>query len=241
TIFTGANAHIRKRKNVRKLLEKNKHSFGALTNEHDLGTICDVPKELLDAGIFESASKAQTQFPELFQSSDGRREESEPSDCGATKSEADAKEAITLSEEERTKIPHTLHPECSSGVSVYEIEEMIRSAASFATVLKDALVSSKIEMIQREAGAILEELKGAQDELEKSVSEELAMVAHKRALLDEVEKKEIETMLREGSQNRLRFGSALDKLLVQRQICAGSDLHHAQEMSCAEGDDATFK
>lgn len=74
-------------------------------------------------------------------------------------------------------------------------------------------------MIQREAGAILEELKGAQNELEKSMSEELAMVAHKRALLDEVEKKEIETMLREGSQNRLRFGSALDKLLVQRQIC----------------------
>ncbi|KAL9602649.1 MAG: hypothetical protein Q9179_002462, partial [Wetmoreana sp. 5 TL-2023] len=117
TTFTGANARIRKRNNVRKLLEKNKYSFEALTNEHDLGTICDVAKELLDAGIFESASKAQTQFPELFQSSDGRWEESEPSDCGATKFEADAMEAITFSEEERTKIPHTLYPESSSGVA----------------------------------------------------------------------------------------------------------------------------
>lgn len=62
SIFTGANARVRKTKNVRKLLEKNKHSFRALTSEYNLGTICNVAKELLDAGIFESTSKAQTQF-----------------------------------------------------------------------------------------------------------------------------------------------------------------------------------
>ncbi len=62
SIFTGANACVRKTKNVRKLLEKNKRSFKALISEYYLGTIRNVAKELLDVGIFESTSKAQTQF-----------------------------------------------------------------------------------------------------------------------------------------------------------------------------------
>ena len=45
-VFTGANARVRKTKSVRKVLEKNKHSFGALTNKYNLGTICNVAKEL---------------------------------------------------------------------------------------------------------------------------------------------------------------------------------------------------
>ena len=44
---------------------------------------------------------------EMFQSSDGRQEESEPSGFEATKSEAGAMEAVILPEE-TTKIPHTL-------------------------------------------------------------------------------------------------------------------------------------
>ena len=110
SVFTGGNARVRKTKSVRKLLEKNKHSFGALTNEYDLGTICNVAKELLDAGVFESASKAQAQFPELFQPSDGNWE---PSDFEATKSEADAMEAMISSEEENIKKPDVLDPKIS--------------------------------------------------------------------------------------------------------------------------------
>ena len=108
-LFTGANARVRKTKSVRKLLEKNKHSFGALTNKYNLGIICNVAKELLDAGIFESTSKAQAQFPELFQSSDGTWQESESSDFEATQSEAEAMETMISSEEEDTKTPDVPH------------------------------------------------------------------------------------------------------------------------------------
>jgi hypothetical protein len=114
SVFTGANARVRKTKNVRKLLEKNRQSFRALINEYNLGTICDVAKELLDAGIFESTSKAQTQFPELFKCSDDKwEEESESSDFEATKSETDAMEAMISSEEENIKALDVLDPKCS--------------------------------------------------------------------------------------------------------------------------------
>jgi hypothetical protein len=63
SIFTEANAHVRKTKNGRKLLKKNKHSFRALTSEYNLETICNVAKELLDAGIFESTSNTPTLYP----------------------------------------------------------------------------------------------------------------------------------------------------------------------------------
>jgi len=109
-VFTGTNARVRKTKSIRKLLEKNKHAFGALIDEYNLATVCNVTKELLDAGIFESTSKAQAQFPELFQSSDGRCEESEPSDFEATKSEADASEAVLSSEEVNIKTPGVPDP-----------------------------------------------------------------------------------------------------------------------------------
>jgi len=110
SIFTGANVRVRKKKSVRKLLERNKHSFRALTNEYNLGTICNVATELLDAGVFESKSKAQAQFPELFRSSDDSGKESEPSDFEATRSEADAMEAMISSEEENVKTPGILGP-----------------------------------------------------------------------------------------------------------------------------------
>ncbi len=112
-LFTGANARVRKTKSVRKLLEKNKHAFGALTNKYNLGTICNVAKELLDAGIFESTSKAQAQLPELFQSSEGTWQESESSDFEATQSEAEAMETMISSGEENTKTPDVPHPKIS--------------------------------------------------------------------------------------------------------------------------------
>ena len=113
SIFTGANARVRKTRNVRNLLEKNKHSFGALADKYNLEIICNVAKDLLNAGIFESASKAQTQFPELFKSSGSRGEESESSDFEATKSEMDAMEAMISSEEESINPPDALDPKWS--------------------------------------------------------------------------------------------------------------------------------
>ena len=106
SLFTRVNALVRKTKSIRKLLLQNKHNFGALISKCNLGTTCNVAKELLDAGIFESTSKAQTQFPELFRSSDDCWNESESSDFEATRSEADAMEAIMSLEEEKNKVLH---------------------------------------------------------------------------------------------------------------------------------------
>jgi len=66
------------------------------------------------------------------------------------------------------------------------------------------------------------------------MSEELTGIAHRRALLDGLEKRGIELMLSGGNQNRLRLGSALDEFLVHRQICTDSTLRHPEEMSRAE-------
>jgi len=126
-------------------------------------------------------------------------------------------------------------------VNVSEIEKMIESAASLTTVLKDALRTRKIRLIQKEVRVRLEELKRAQNELETSMSEELTEVAHRRASSDKVEKKEIEPMFNEGSQNRLRLGSALDEFLIQCQTCTDLDSHHPEEMSGAEANDASLK
>jgi hypothetical protein len=124
-------------------------------------------------------------------------------------------------------------------VSVGEIEKMI-GAASLTTVLKDALRTRKIRLIQKEVRVRLEELKCAQNELETSMSEELTKIANRRAFLDKVEKKEIQSMLNEGSQIRLRLGSALDEFLIQHQTRTDLDLHHPEKISGAEANDASL-
>ena len=118
---------------------------------------------------------------------------------------------------------------------------MIESAASLTTVLKDVSRSKKIGLIQREVVAKIDELKRVQNELETKMSEKLTAIAHRRALLDELEKKEIELMLSGGNRNRLRLGSVLDEFLIHRQICTESTLRHPEETSRAQGDDATIK
>ena len=113
-IFTGPNARVRKVKKVRKLLEKNQHSFATLTNEYNLETICNVAKELLDAGIFNSNSEAEMHFPGLFPSPNRGWEESESSDFDATRSEVEAMEDVILSEKESIKTSHGPSPKPSS-------------------------------------------------------------------------------------------------------------------------------
>lgn len=96
-------------KKIRRLLEKNQHVFRPLTHRYDLKTICNAAKELLDAGVFDSQSKAEAQFPDLFSPSNNAcREESEPSDFETTKSEAEAMEMIA-SLEESIETPYTFH------------------------------------------------------------------------------------------------------------------------------------
>jgi hypothetical protein len=72
------------------------------------------------------------------------------------------------------------------------------------------------------------------------MSEELTKIANRRAFLDKVEKKETQSMLNEGSQIRLRLGSALDEFLIQRQTRTDLDLHHPEKISGAEANDASL-
>lgn len=118
---------------------------------------------------------------------------------------------------------------------------MVESAVSLTTVLKDASRTEKIRLIQGGGGANLAELKRVQNELETRMSKELTAIGQRRALLDELEKTEIELMLSWGHQNRLCLGSALDEFLMHRHICTDSSLRPPEEMSRAEGDDATLK
>ena len=126
-------------------------------------------------------------------------------------------------------------------ISVCEVEKMIESAVSLTTVLKDASRTRKIRLIQREAGTKLEELKRVQNGLETRMSKELTAIGQRRALLDELEKTEVELMLTGAHQNRVRLGSALDEFLMRRHICTDSTLRPPEEMSRAEGDDATLE
>ncbi len=125
--------------------------------------------------------------------------------------------------------------------SVSEIEKMIENAVSLTIVLKDALQTRKIETIQREAEVKIEELRRVQNELEVRMSAELAMIAQRRKLLDEFEKKAIDLTLSEGNQNRLRVGSGLDGFLIKGQKCTESGVQHPEKMRHAKGDDAPLK
>lgn len=64
------------------------------------------------------------------------------------------------------------------------------TAISLTVVLKDPLRTRKIETIQREVETTLEELKRGQNELEMRILAELAMIGHRRRLLDELEKRQ---------------------------------------------------
>lgn len=125
--------------------------------------------------------------------------------------------------------------------SVSEIEKMIENAVSLTIVPKDALQTRKIEMIQREVEVKIEELRRVQNELEVRMSAKLAMIAHRRKLLDELEKKAIDLTLSEGNQNRLRVGSGLDGFLIKGQKCTESGVQDPEKIRHAKGNDAPLK
>ena len=117
----------------------------------------------------------------------------------------------------------------------------METAVSLTIVLKDALRTREIEIIQREVKTTLEELKRGQNELEMRMLAELAMIGHRRRLLDELEKKTIDITFSESHENRLRLGSRLDDFLVTDQRRTDLNVHHPGELSCAERKGTTIK
>ena len=96
SIFSGANAQIRKTKKVSQLLEKHKASIKILTKEFTLPAIAAIAKELLDEQIFESLPRAKLRYPELFQPSETQEAERAASEAEVIRIEAEAAQSVVL-------------------------------------------------------------------------------------------------------------------------------------------------
>lgn len=96
SIFSGANAQVRKVKKISQLLEKHKASIKILTKEFTLPAIAAIAKELLEEHIFESIPRAKLRYPELFQPSGTQEAERAASEAEVVRIEAEAAQDIAL-------------------------------------------------------------------------------------------------------------------------------------------------
>jgi len=72
TVFSEANAQLRKAKKVREVVEQHRHSFEPLMKDFGVEKITEIIHQLLKALIFESELKSKIAFPELYQTSPSR-------------------------------------------------------------------------------------------------------------------------------------------------------------------------
>lgn len=100
SIFSGANAQVRKAKKVSQLLAKHKGSIKILTKEYTLPAIAVIAKELLDEKIFESLPRAKLNYPELFQQSETQEAERAASEAEVIRIEAEAAHDIILTSDD---------------------------------------------------------------------------------------------------------------------------------------------
>jgi hypothetical protein len=99
TVFTGPQAHIRRTKKVREVIEQHESSFQPLIKDFGLSKVIDIVKALLDQCVFESELKAKVTFPELFQTSPARDVQRNDSENDAARSTAEALEELTSASE----------------------------------------------------------------------------------------------------------------------------------------------
>jgi hypothetical protein len=95
TVFTGPNAHIRKSKKVREVIEQHRESYKPLIRDFGFDKVADIVKTLLDQRVFESELKAKIAFPELFKTSPARDVQRNESENDAARSVAEAIEELT--------------------------------------------------------------------------------------------------------------------------------------------------
>ena len=100
SIFSGANAKVRKPKAISRLLEQHKASIKILTKESTLPAIAAAAKELLDEEIFESPPRAKLLYPELFQPSETQEAERAASEAEVVRIEAEAAHDIVVTSDE---------------------------------------------------------------------------------------------------------------------------------------------
>ena len=100
SIFSGANAQVRKAKKIAQLLGKHKASIKILTKEFTLQAVAAVAKELLEERIFESLPRAKLRFPELFHLSETQEAERAASEAEVVRIEAEAAHDIVLTSDD---------------------------------------------------------------------------------------------------------------------------------------------
>jgi len=100
SIFSGANAQVRRPKKVSQLLQKHKASIKILTKEFPLPGIAAVAKELLEEQIFESLPRAKLRYPELFLPSETQEAERAASEAEIVRIEAEAEQDIVLTSDD---------------------------------------------------------------------------------------------------------------------------------------------
>lgn len=100
SIFSGANAQVRRQKVVLRLIQQHKASIKILTNEFTLPAIAAVAKELLEERLFESLPRAKLRFPELFQTSEVEEAERAASEAEAVRIAAEAAQDIVLTSDD---------------------------------------------------------------------------------------------------------------------------------------------
>ena len=100
SIFSGANAQVRRVKKISQLLEKHKASIKILTREFTLPAIAAVAKELLEEQIFKSLPRAKLRYPELFQPSGTQEAERAASEAEVIRIEAEAAQDIVLTSDD---------------------------------------------------------------------------------------------------------------------------------------------
>jgi len=100
SIFSGANAQVRRVKKVSQLLKKHKASIKILTTEFTLPAIAAIAKELLEEKIFESLPRAKLRYPELFQLTETQEAERTASEAEVVRIEAEAAQDIVLTSDD---------------------------------------------------------------------------------------------------------------------------------------------
>ena len=65
-IFSGDNALVRKKKDIKSLVDGNRSSLQPLLNDISEHEVMDVLRYLLERCIFESEARAKVEFPDLF-------------------------------------------------------------------------------------------------------------------------------------------------------------------------------
>ena len=105
SIFSGADAHVRKGKKISQLLQKHKASIKVLTKEFTLPAIAAIAKQLLEDHIFESLPRARLRYPELFQPSESQEAERAASEAEVLRIEAEAaQDTLLTSDDDRDDV-----------------------------------------------------------------------------------------------------------------------------------------